>query len=193
MVQQGQIDHLLQETGQIVPPPALVQQAYLQDYDAAYADSLDLPEDFWAGVASELEWSKPWDQVFQWDYPTFKWFLGANGAILTKYVGGAPHADMFETARCCEDLGIKTVVQASSTAPDGRAESALLMTAPGVDAVVTLSEGDDIKWPVLPVDRVIAGNPEVAAALSAPLELTAGTVCGACNNQGASRLQPILY
>ena len=85
------------------------------------------------------------------------------------------------------------MVQASSAAPDGRAESALLMTAPGVDAVVTLSDGDDIKWQVQPVDRLIAGNPEVAAALAGPLELTAGTVCGACNNQGASRLQPILY
>ena len=122
-----------------------------------------------------------------------KWSLQADGAILTKYVGGAPHADMFETARRCEELGIRTVVQASSAAPDGRAESALLMTAPGVDAVVTLSDGDDIKWQVPPVDRVIAGNPEVAAALAGPLELTAGTVCGACNNQGASRLQPILY
>ena len=29
MVQQGQIDHLLQETGQIEPPASLVQQAFL--------------------------------------------------------------------------------------------------------------------------------------------------------------------
>ncbi len=122
-----------------------------------------------------------------------KWSFGADGAILTKYVGGAPHADMFETARRCEKLGIKTVIQASSAAPDGRAESALLMTAPGVDAVVTLSDGDDVVWQVPPVDRVIAGNPDVEAALAGPLNLTAGTICGDCNNQGASRLQPILY
>lgn len=122
-----------------------------------------------------------------------KWSMGADGAILTKYVGGAPHADMFETARRCEELGIKTVVQASSAAPDGRAESALLMTAPGVDAVVTLSEGDDVQWRVPFVERVIAGNPDVEAALAGPMDLTAGTVCGACNNQGGSRLQPIVY
>ena len=122
-----------------------------------------------------------------------KWSLRADGAILTKYVGGAPHADMFETARRCEALGIKTVIQASSAATDGRVESALLMTAPGVDAVVTLSEGDDVKWQAPQVQRIIAGNPEVEAALAGPLELTAGTVCGACNNQGASRLQPIVY
>ncbi|MCH9017868.1 MAG: AMP-binding protein, partial [Chloroflexi bacterium] len=78
MVQQGQIDHLLQETGQILPPAALVQQAYLQDHDAAYKRSVEDPEGFWEEVAKELSWFKPWDKVFQWDYPTFKWFLGAK-------------------------------------------------------------------------------------------------------------------
>ena len=51
MVQQGQIDHLLQETGQIMPPPSLVEQAYLQDYDAAYKDSVENPDSFWEEVA----------------------------------------------------------------------------------------------------------------------------------------------
>ncbi len=83
MVQQGQIDHLLQETGEIAPPAALVQQAFLQDYDGAYRDSMDSPEAFWEGVASELLWSRKWDKVFEWDYPTFKWFLGAKCNITT--------------------------------------------------------------------------------------------------------------
>jgi len=78
MVQRGQIDHLLQETGQIMPPPALVQQAFLQDHVAAYKDSVENPEAFWEGVAKELDWFKPWDQVFEWTYPTFKWFLGGK-------------------------------------------------------------------------------------------------------------------
>ena len=76
MVQQGQIDHLLQETGQFNPPPALVSQAYMQDQEAVYQRSVDDPEGFWAEAAAELDWFKPWDQVFQWDYPKFKWFLG---------------------------------------------------------------------------------------------------------------------
>ena len=78
MVQQGQIDHLLQETGVIQPPPSLVSQAFLQDQNAAYQASVQDPEAFWAGVAQELEWFKPWSKVFQWDYPTFKWFLDAK-------------------------------------------------------------------------------------------------------------------
>jgi acetyl-CoA synthetase len=78
MVQQGQIDHLLQETGEIPPPPHVARQATLQDYDQTYRRSIDDPEGFWAEVASELEWFKPWDKVFQWDYPTFQWFLGGQ-------------------------------------------------------------------------------------------------------------------
>ena len=78
MVQQGQIDHLLQETGEIAPPPHVAGQATLQDYEAAYRRSIEDPEGFWAEVASELDWFRPWDRVFQWDYPSFQWFLGAQ-------------------------------------------------------------------------------------------------------------------
>ena len=78
MVQQGQIDHLLQETSSIPPPPHVARQATLQDYEAAYQRSMDDPEGFWAEVAQELDWFKPWDKVFQWDYPNFQWFLGAQ-------------------------------------------------------------------------------------------------------------------
>ena len=122
-----------------------------------------------------------------------KWTLAADGVILTKYAGGAPHADMFETARLCEGLGIKTVVLTSDTAPDSRAESALLMNSPNVDAIVILGEYSDITWQGPVVERVVAGNTEVAALLSGPLELTPATVCGASNNQGGSRLRPISY
>jgi acetyl-CoA synthetase len=78
MVQRGQIDHLLQETGEIAPPPHVAQQATLQDYQDAYRRSVADPEGFWAEVASELAWFRPWDRVFQWDYPSFQWFLGAK-------------------------------------------------------------------------------------------------------------------
>ena len=78
MVQQGQIDHLLQETGTIPPPAHVADQATLQDYEEEYRRAAQDPEAFWADVASELEWFKPWDKVFQWDYPTFQWFLGGQ-------------------------------------------------------------------------------------------------------------------
>ena len=122
-----------------------------------------------------------------------KWSLGADGVIVTKYAGGAPHSDMFETARLCEELGMKTAILVSDTAPDRRAESAALMNIPGVDALVNISEGVEVSWPAPPVERVVAGNPQVAADLAALQELPAGIICGVTNNQGASRLQSIVY
>ena len=122
-----------------------------------------------------------------------KWVLGADGAIVTKYVGGAPHTEMFETARWCEQLGIKTAVLVSDTAPDRRAESAALMQIPGVDAIVNLSEGADVAWPAQPVSHIIAGNDDVAATLASATTLMSGDVCGVVNNQGASTLQSIVY
>ena len=56
MVQQGQIDHLLQEAGEIPPPPHVVEQATMSDYDGVYARSVEDPEGFWAEAAGELHW-----------------------------------------------------------------------------------------------------------------------------------------
>ena len=78
MVNQGQIDHLLQESGEIIPTASLVEQVYLKDHKEAHRQSIEDPEGFWSGVAKELDWIAPWDKVFQWDYPTFQWFLGGK-------------------------------------------------------------------------------------------------------------------
>src|SRR5215470_4747032 len=34
------------------------------------------PEKFWADVASELEWIRPWDKVFEGAFPNFRYFVG---------------------------------------------------------------------------------------------------------------------
>ncbi|HKC74240.1 MAG TPA: acetyl-coenzyme A synthetase N-terminal domain-containing protein, partial [Chloroflexota bacterium] len=36
------------------------------------------PEGFWARAAHQLPWFRTWDRVFEWDPPTFRWFLGAQ-------------------------------------------------------------------------------------------------------------------
>ncbi|MFQ5553697.1 MAG: AMP-binding protein, partial [Thermoplasmata archaeon] len=35
-------------------------------------------EGFWAEAAEELHWFRRWDQVFEWKYPLFRWFLGGE-------------------------------------------------------------------------------------------------------------------
>ncbi|MBM3943128.1 MAG: acetate--CoA ligase [SAR202 cluster bacterium] len=78
MTQQERIDHLLQDREEILPPQHLVRQASLPDLDAACQRAAQDPEGFWAEVASELHWFRPWQKVFQWDYPSFQWFVGAQ-------------------------------------------------------------------------------------------------------------------
>jgi len=41
-------------------------------------DGLKDPEAFWARAASELPWFRTWDRVFEWTFPTFRWFIGAQ-------------------------------------------------------------------------------------------------------------------
>ncbi len=36
------------------------------------------PEGFWADHASELEWSRPWERVLEWNPPFAKWFTGGR-------------------------------------------------------------------------------------------------------------------
>ena len=62
----------------ITPPAALRQVAYLQNLAETQRQSIEHNEVFWANVAGELEWFRPWDQVFEWHYPRFRWFVGAQ-------------------------------------------------------------------------------------------------------------------
>jgi hypothetical protein len=112
--------------------------------------------------------------------------------ILTKYGGGAPHADMALTARLCEQLGMRTAVQVEDMSQDRRAESALLFNYAEVDAMV-LAGSHDTRWSAPAVARAIAGTPEAAAALGAPQQLDAARLCGVTNQQGASRLRSFVY
>ena len=41
-------------------------------------DGLRDPDAFWERAARELPWFRPWDRVFEWSFPTFRWFVGAE-------------------------------------------------------------------------------------------------------------------
>ncbi|MDQ6759638.1 MAG: acetate--CoA ligase [Acidobacteriota bacterium] len=50
----------------------------LEDYERLYKQAADDPETFWAGIAQELHWFKPWDRVLEWQLPFAKWFVGGQ-------------------------------------------------------------------------------------------------------------------
>jgi glycine reductase len=121
-----------------------------------------------------------------------QWALQADAAVLTKFGGGVPHTDLAETARLLENTGIKTVVQVTDLARDGRVESALLFNFPEVNAIVCIG-GNSTKWQLPGVERVIAATGGMAELLAGPLEIAALNISGVANQQGASKLRSIIY
>lgn len=121
-----------------------------------------------------------------------KWTLNADAAVLTKYGGGVPHADLAETARLLELAGVRTSVMVSDVSRDRRVESALLFNFPEVNAIV-YGGGNDTRWLVPPADRVIAATPAIGELLAGIKELSAMNVAGVANQQGASRLRAMVY
>ncbi len=41
-------------------------------------DAKEDPEGFWGRAAEELPWFRKWDRVLEWEYPTFRWFVGGQ-------------------------------------------------------------------------------------------------------------------
>ena len=121
-----------------------------------------------------------------------QWNLQADGAVLSKYGGGLPHADLAETARLLENMGIKTAVMVSDVSRDRRVESALLFNVPEVNAIV-YNGGNGTHWEVPKADRIIAATPEFTGLLAGPMTIDASNIVGVTNQQGASRMRSIVY
>jgi glycine reductase complex component B subunit alpha and beta len=121
-----------------------------------------------------------------------QWNLRADAVALTKWGGGLPHADLAETARLLEGMGICTAVMVSDMSKDRRVESALLFNFPAVNAIV-YNGGNGTQWEIPRVERIITANPQLAELLGGPLMIGAWNVVGVTNQQGASRMRAIVY
>ncbi|MHA8107997.1 acetate--CoA ligase [Aquirufa sp. A-Brett2-W8] len=57
----------------------------LVDYQKTYELSVQEPEKFWAGIANEFEWSKPFTKVLDWNFKDYsvKWFEDGQLNITT--------------------------------------------------------------------------------------------------------------
>ena len=72
-----QFEDLLREDRTFAPPAEFRAQAVARD-ESLYAEAERDPEAFWARFASELEWSRRWDTVLDWQPPNAKWFVGGT-------------------------------------------------------------------------------------------------------------------
>ncbi|HEX4348327.1 MAG TPA: AMP-binding protein, partial [Vicinamibacterales bacterium] len=82
---------LLKEDRTFPPSAAFRAQANARD-EAIYADAERDPQAFWAKFAGELDWSRTWDQVLDWQPPNARWFVGgkinASANCLDRHIKG---------------------------------------------------------------------------------------------------------
>ena len=71
------IDVLLEENRRFEPSEAFRRAAHVSSDDLYRRAAAD-PEAFWAEMAQELEWSRPWDRILEWTPPHAKWFTGGR-------------------------------------------------------------------------------------------------------------------
>jgi acetyl-CoA synthetase len=88
----AEFSDLLREDRTFPPPAEFAARAVARD-ENLYAEAERDPEAFWARFAGELEWSKPWTKVLDWQPPHAKWFVGGaiNASVncLDRHVRGA--------------------------------------------------------------------------------------------------------
>lgn len=118
-----------------------------------------------------------------------KWVLGADGVILTKTGGGAPHIDLAQTCDACEELGVKTTLIVQDESKGESSDTALLFSTKHADAIVNVGSYDGLI--TLPaVERVIGGPVIIDNNGPADGEIVVPvyTLSGAMNQIGASKL-----
>src|SRR5919197_5614111 len=77
VVSSATIDSLLKEKEQS-PPPGPFRKAALVKDDSLRKDAAKDPEAFWARIAKDFVWVRPWTKVLEWDLPFAKWFVGGQ-------------------------------------------------------------------------------------------------------------------
>ncbi|TAK00753.1 MAG: acetate--CoA ligase [Candidatus Manganitrophaceae bacterium] len=81
MAGEKEITSVLNERRLFKPKKEFSKQAHLSSFEAyqrLYRKAEKDPEAFWAGLAKELAWFKPWKKVLEWKAPFAKWFLGGK-------------------------------------------------------------------------------------------------------------------
>lgn len=69
------------------PSPETVAGSWAENWEELEKQASEDLEGYWAERASELEWSKPWDQVIDdSNRPFYKWFVGGETNIVTNAV-----------------------------------------------------------------------------------------------------------
>jgi len=119
-----------------------------------------------------------------------KHVLAADGVILTKIGGGAPHVDLGQVLEKCEEIGVKTTAVVQDASFDSTSQGALLFNAPRASAIVnTGSYNRPLLVPA--VDKVVGRQESMVDGMPVKGEMNMINykLCGAMNQIGATGLR----
>jgi acetyl-CoA synthetase len=85
-----------------------------EEYEVAYKQSVEDPEGFWAEIAQQFKWRKPWKKVLSWDF---------NEANTSWYEGGQMNITENALDRHLEDKGDQVAILWEPNDPDDEAVS----------------------------------------------------------------------
>src|SRR5215471_715298 len=87
----AELADLLREDRNYIPSDTFRARAVVRD-ERIYEEAARDPEAYWARLAGELEWSRPWTTVLDWQPPHAKWFVGgqinASANCIDRHVRG---------------------------------------------------------------------------------------------------------
>src|ERR1700676_120690 len=81
MSSHADIDSVLTEQRVFEPSQDFQSKAHIKskaEYQRLYKEAAEHPAEFWAKIATELHWFKPWGRVLDWNLPFAQWFVGGE-------------------------------------------------------------------------------------------------------------------
>ena len=81
MSSHADIDSVLTEQRVFEPTQDFQSKAHIKsqaEYERLYREAAEHPAEFWAKIAHELHWFKPWERVLEWNLPFAQWFIGGE-------------------------------------------------------------------------------------------------------------------
>jgi acetyl-CoA synthetase len=81
MSSHADIDSVLTEQRVFEPSQEFQSKAHIKskaEYDRLCQEAAEHPAEFWAKIARELHWFKPWERVLEWNLPFAQWFIGGE-------------------------------------------------------------------------------------------------------------------
>ena len=114
-------------------------------------------------------------------------FFGQLGGEDKAGVGPQVVAGAVGAARAVQQaLGVKTALIVEDMSTDGSAQGMLLFNFPGMDALVNIGCGQEPL--LLPAMERIIGADDLVARLQGEMRATYGTLCGAIEQVGSTRV-----